>query len=123
MFSGVDIGEAFRAARGRAKLTQEALARGSGLSVGTISRIERGDTDLPDLTTVAVVARALPSEQDRGDFLRDVVRAALEITDKTAVGALEGLAADQLRAPDRAQGDAASSDGLARAARKRDTLK
>jgi transcriptional regulator with XRE-family HTH domain len=52
------LGTAVRVRRERAKLTSRQLARHSGLSEGTVSRIESGKTD-PTWATVRRLAAAL----------------------------------------------------------------
>jgi transcriptional regulator with XRE-family HTH domain len=93
MFSDVDIASALKKARVAAGLTQEQLARKcppDSVTTGTISKIERGDTRMPDFLTVAHIARALGPEHQRA-FVRDIITAALEMTDSSAVAALEEL--------------------------------
>jgi transcriptional regulator with XRE-family HTH domain len=58
-----EIGARIRAARERAHLTQETLANALGLTVGSISRIERGTFE-PSLRTAAALLKALDMDFD-----------------------------------------------------------
>ncbi len=57
------VGKRIAAARDGSRLSQQTLAEMVGVTVGVISRIERGDT-LPDLSTSVAVADALNSHID-----------------------------------------------------------
>lgn len=68
----VELGERVTAARRRRKLTQQELAAEAGVSLGTISGLERGET-LPQRANRAVIARALGEDvfgEAKGDELR-----------------------------------------------------
>jgi tetratricopeptide (TPR) repeat protein/transcriptional regulator with XRE-family HTH domain len=64
MRSDPSFGELLRSHRGAAKLTQEALADRSGLSVEAISMLERGVRQAPRTSTVAVLADAFGLDPD-----------------------------------------------------------
>jgi transcriptional regulator with XRE-family HTH domain len=53
-----ELGARIRAARGQARLTQEALASAVGLSRGSIANIERGD-QAPPTYRLTLIAQAL----------------------------------------------------------------
>lgn len=61
-FPCMRFGERLRAARKHAKLTQDELAKKSGVEQGTISKIERGDTDSSTFTVHLAVACGVRSE-------------------------------------------------------------
>lgn len=52
----MNFGERLYKARGHAKLTQEGLAKESGVKQGTISKIERGDADSSTFTVQLAIA-------------------------------------------------------------------
>jgi len=54
-----DLGTLLRRYRGRRQLTQEQLAERAGLSVGAISRLERGVRRSPRVQTLYLLAGAL----------------------------------------------------------------
>jgi XRE family transcriptional regulator, regulator of sulfur utilization len=54
----VVLGHAIRELRLAQKFTQEALAHGAGITVGHLSKIERGQTN-PTWETIAAIADAL----------------------------------------------------------------
>lgn len=54
----VALGKAIRELRDERDLTQEALAHGSGITVGHLSKIERGHSN-PTWETVVAIAEAL----------------------------------------------------------------
>lgn len=55
-FQNMEFGDRLRAAREAARLTQEELAKKSGVKQGTISKIERGDADSSTFTVQLAVA-------------------------------------------------------------------
>jgi transcriptional regulator with XRE-family HTH domain len=60
-------GKALKAAREARGMSQEQLANASGITVGTISRLERGDTAEPELATARKLFEALgPSPRAHG---------------------------------------------------------
>ena len=54
----IDVGKQIRTLREQRKLSQRALAEGSGISRNTLSMIERGQTS-PTVSTLKSLARAL----------------------------------------------------------------
>jgi transcriptional regulator with XRE-family HTH domain/tetratricopeptide (TPR) repeat protein len=69
MDSGHAFGTLLRRARRAAGLTQEEVAERAGISVRTISNLERGVSHAPHMDTVALLAEALGLEgTDRGAF-------------------------------------------------------
>lgn len=94
----ITIGAALRAAREKAKMTQDQLATRTGMSPQVLSRLERGDSD-PRWSTVVRIANALgvsldalkshsgadvPKGQPVPRALRGELRAALrELADVT----------------------------------------
>jgi transcriptional regulator with XRE-family HTH domain len=58
-----EIGARIRAAREGAHITQQTLANALGLSVGSVSRIERGSFE-PSLRTAAAILKALDMDFD-----------------------------------------------------------
>jgi transcriptional regulator with XRE-family HTH domain len=64
VFMVMGIGETLRALREAKGMSQPKLAFASGVSTGTISRIERGDTAQPDLETLSKLAAALGTEPE-----------------------------------------------------------
>jgi transcriptional regulator with XRE-family HTH domain len=67
------VGQAIRGLRLERDLTQESLAHGAGITVGHLSKIERGQSN-PTWETVAGIAEAL------GISLVDVAKAAEDET-------------------------------------------
>jgi len=69
------------------KMTQDELAKKSGLGLGQISKIERGDNKEPQLTTIKKLIdgleitadKLIPSKNDKG--LRGIIKSAIETVD------------------------------------------
>ena len=59
MFSMSKIGATLRAERARARMNQAELAKASGVSEGTIARLEQGRGGLPGVDVLNDLARAL----------------------------------------------------------------
>jgi transcriptional regulator with XRE-family HTH domain len=67
----VDIGDRIRAVRKGAGLTQEEVARRSGLTLKAVGEVERGEVQDPHISSLASIARALRVEVT--DLLREPV--------------------------------------------------
>jgi transcriptional regulator with XRE-family HTH domain len=67
----VDIGDRIRAVRKAAGLTQEEVARRSGLTLKAVGEVERGEVQDPHVSSLASIARALGVEI--ADLLREPV--------------------------------------------------
>ncbi|MFB9390519.1 helix-turn-helix domain-containing protein [Streptomyces coeruleoprunus] len=63
-----------RSLRERAGMTQEELAYSSGLSIRTISDLERGRTTTPQRRSIALLADALCIEGDSLEHFRQTAR-------------------------------------------------
>lgn len=69
-----ELASLLRVLRERAGMTQEELADSSGLSIRTISDLERGRTTTPQRRSIALLAGALCIEGDSLDHFRQAAR-------------------------------------------------
>lgn len=85
------FGERVKSIRNTKKMTQDELAKRSGLGLGQISKIERSDNKEPQLTTIKKLMlglditadKLIPSEKEEG--LKGILRGYLESVDKLPV--------------------------------------
>jgi len=85
------FGERAKSLRNSQKMTQDELAKRSGLGLGQISKIERGDNKEPQLATIkklmiglnVTADKLIPSEKEEG--LKGILRGYLESVDTLPV--------------------------------------
>lgn len=84
----MDFGERLRQLREEKGLSMRQLAERSGVDVGVISRVERGQYKPPKITTIEKLARALElSEAEEEELLRLSGRREPEATETELPGA------------------------------------
>lgn len=122
-FAAMEFGERLKAAREAAGLTQEELAKKSGVKQGTISKIERGDSDSSTFTVQLAIACGVRPEwlaMSEGEMRTEFSYAALDEKERAVLAAMErmpdykkdvivttsqALAADEPGKIDESQGD------------------
>ena len=104
-----NFGRILRRYRWGAGLTQEELARQSGLSVRAVSDIERGHTSRPYARTIRLLADALKLDEPARARLMSAVHDDIDDTEEEAVGERQEPIASWPEVPARAA--VAASDG------------